>query len=701
MEFLKIWEILRRRRWIIIGIFLIFSATVIIGTKQLTPIYQARAKVLIEDSTAQESLLTILGLQGVGQQGNLPARSSDNPYATDIELAKIKPLLDGLISSLQLHNKDGELMGPEELTDWGLSRYISPQPYVEVNQYEDADILEIVSYSSDPQEAADMANILAESYIRDRLDRVKENYGTARVFIENKIQNVKEEYYKALSELKDFKLKTGVTDVKLELQRLNNRLADLNKLYEDNEKSISELEKTINEAQSMLSKTDMFRKATKEFSLNDQIKTLKNKLNELLVNVAEKSVDFTREHPEYQKLEKEIEKVKELLKVEAEVVFSRETFSVNPIYDELINKLVNASIDKEAALMKRIILKKFIDKYEDSLRKLTRDSAEISKLELTLGVKKDMYQRLLQYLSQISIAESMTLSKLKLVERATKPDEDKPFFPAKMLNYILGIILGLFWALVIAFFVEYIDNTIKSPNDLKRIASLTLLGTLPKSKYLKRRQIISNINPTLSIVERFRKMKNNILYVSVDKPLKCIAITSSTVLEGKSSFASNIAITFSMEGRRVLLIDLNLRKPDIHRFFNISNSIGITNILTKESKLEDAIVENVYEGLDLLPSGPVPPDPGKLIESQRLKEIISTLNERYDVVVIDTPAAAGLNDAIVIGGIADGVILINESGKVTFSMFEYVKENMVKANVDIIGVILNKFKGYFRGYYKN
>ena len=138
---------------------------------------------------------------------------------------------------------------------------------------------------------------------------------------------------------------------------------------------------------------------------------------------------------------------------------------------------------------------------------------------------------------------------------------------------------------------------------------------------------------------------------------------------------------------------------DLFKFFKISNDIGITNVLAEGLQLEKAIIHTSVKGLDLLLSGPVPPDPSRLIESQRVKDTINTLKERYDMVIIDTPPALAVNDAIVIGAAADGVLLVIESERATFAMVEHVKETMTKANLNLIGVVLNKFKIHGAIYY--
>jgi capsular exopolysaccharide synthesis family protein len=206
-------------------------------------------------------------------------------------------------------------------------------------------------------------------------------------------------------------------------------------------------------------------------------------------------------------------------------------------------------------------------------------------------------------------------------------------------------------------------------------------------------------------VEAYRTIRNSIRYASVDKPIKSLVITSSIEFEGKSSAASNIAINFSMEDKKVILIDFDLRRPTLHKYFHISNNKGVTNVLAEGLQLKEAIRQTNVNGLALLPSGPVPPDPGRLVESQKVKEIIDALKEMYDMVIIDTPPAMIVNDAHVVGALADGMLYVIESGRATFPMIEHAQELMAKAGINLVGVVLNKFRiqghSYYHHYYYN
>jgi len=226
-----------------------------------------------------------------------------------------------------------------------------------------------------------------------------------------------------------------------------------------------------------------------------------------------------------------------------------------------------------------------------------------------------------------------------------------------------------------------------------------VLGTIPKAKSLKRSNIISTLDPTSPIIESYRMVRNSIQYISRDNLPKSIVITSSVEGEGKSSIAANISLAFKMSGMSIMLIDFNLRRPSLHNFFDVPNDKGLTNVLTEEIELKEVVVHTGLEGLYLLPSGQIPPDPSKLVESRRLKDIINKLKEEFDIVIMDSPPIIPVNDPIVLGAIADGTIYVIESGRVNLSMIEHTIGIIERAGINLIGIVMNKFKVHRVGFY--
>lgn len=693
MELRNLWKIICRRKWIALITFFIFFVTVVIVTHLATPVYEAKAKVLVESSDTLSSLKSTLGL--TAQNVQTTTSDQDEIFDTEIALVTIKPSLEKLISDLNLKDKHGKRLKPENLVKWSLLNKILARPYVEAEQHESSDLIEITSGSPNSVEATKMSNELAAFYIDNRVDYVKKECEAIHTFLENQIKDIKEKYYMSLSEKKDFMVRELTVDLQKETDDLLDYISDLKNDYKSNEIGIAQSGESIILIEKKI--------GGKEYASSDLINSLESKLNDLLVDVSGMGVDFTAEHPDVLQLNRKIDTIKNTLKERAEIVLNDTEVSIGPIYEELIKNLKDAYISKKVGELKRDLLKRYIDKAQNDLMKIPSKSTRQAQIELPLSANQDVYKKLLEYLTQVGVAETMTLSNIKLVEPATEPD--KPDFPNKALNYVIGIFLGLFWGVASALFTEYIDNTIKSPEDIKHVKSLTFLGAVTRARQLANINTISGLDPTSPIVEAYRTIRNNLRYASADKPIKALVITSSLNGEGKSSVTSNIALTFSTEDKRVILVDLDLRRPALHKFFHTPNEKGVANVLAEGLPLNKSIIQTGIKGVDLLPSGPVPPDPGRLVELQKVRELIEILKGMYDIVVIDTPPVMSVNDAIIVGAAADGVVYVIESGKITASMVEDVRELMAKAGLRLVGVILNKIRMHefpcYPSYHKN
>jgi len=218
------------------------------------------------------------------------------------------------------------------------------------------------------------------------------------------------------------------------------------------------------------------------------------------------------------------------------------------------------------------------------------------------------------------------------------------------------------------------------------------------------RNLITVTNPKSPISEAYRTLRTNIIFSAVDQDIRTIMVTSSGAGEGKSTTAANIAATYAQNNQRVVVLELDLRKPTVHKTFNLSNRIGITHILTKQVELEEAIQESNIPNLDVITSGPTPPNPSELVGSKALANIILKLKEKYDLIVIDTPPVLAITDSQLIASYCDGVVLVAESGKVKRTALLHAKERLQVVNARILGVVINNAKrkkedNYYYYYY--
>ncbi|WP_425590609.1 CpsD/CapB family tyrosine-protein kinase [Fictibacillus enclensis] len=216
---------------------------------------------------------------------------------------------------------------------------------------------------------------------------------------------------------------------------------------------------------------------------------------------------------------------------------------------------------------------------------------------------------------------------------------------------------------------------------------------------LTQRSLITHNNPKSPISEQYRTIRTNIQFSSIDIQYQTIMVTSAGPGEGKSTTVANLAVVLAQQGKSVLLIDGDLRKPTVHYTFKVSNIQGITNVLTRQITLEDAVVQTNVEDLYVLPSGPVPPNPSELLNSKAMEMVVEEAKSKYDYILFDTPPVLAVTDAQVLANKSDGVVLVTSSGKTEKEAIVKAKELLDNANAKILGVVLNQKEMKDNSYY--
>jgi len=220
-----------------------------------------------------------------------------------------------------------------------------------------------------------------------------------------------------------------------------------------------------------------------------------------------------------------------------------------------------------------------------------------------------------------------------------------------------------------------------------------------KQFQMQNRSLVTMLNPKSPISEQYRTIRTNIQFSTVDKEMRTIMVTSAGPGEGKSTTTNNIAVVFAQQGKKVLLVDSDLRKPTVHYSFRVDNHTGLTNVLTKQDKLERAIRETDQENLYVLPSGPIPPNPAELLGSRAMEQFFDDVKDLFDVVVFDTPPVLAVTDGQVLANKVDGVVLVVSSGKTETDAALKAKETLVNSQAKLLGVVLNNIKRTESQYY--
>jgi len=594
MELRLLLDILWRRRWVILEVFAVVVVLMIGSTFMLPPIYESAAKVSLRSADAESLLLSNLGVKGL-----TPTRSDDSDISTSVLLATSRPILEDVIGKLQLRNTSGHLLKPERFVDPSIIvGKLFPKPFVQMRQLEDSNVIKINATSRDPDESAMIANTLAKLYIKDNLAKRQEQYKSAREFIEQQLTAVRREYLEVLSELQAFKTSEQIVDLEGETTAAIQRMDSLLREKQEKLSLLADVTARMQELEAQLASDSVRGLAGVAMQENSHVQTLRRMLSELEQELAQETVEKTEEHPDVVVVRSRIAQTKKELAAELE------TFRGGS------GKLLE--FQREQAALKAQIqsISTEMERHRGVMFELPAKSSNSAQLELKYRVNQEMYSSLLEYLYQIGLAESMTLSNIRLEEKAVVPDVDKPKSPSLLINTILGIVLGIGLGLAFGLVMEYMDNSVRTPDDVKELG-LPFLGSVPKFKRT-RRMSIDKKDPRSPLYEAYRSLRNAIRYAGVDEEIKAVEVTSALASEGKTTTAVNLAIILAHEGKRVLLVDTDLRKPNTHKYFGLPNDIGLTSLMAEKAELAVAVQTTRVKDLYLLSSGPVPPDPARI-----------------------------------------------------------------------------------------
>jgi capsular exopolysaccharide synthesis family protein len=266
--------------------------------------------------------------------------------------------------------------------------------------------------------------------------------------------------------------------------------------------------------------------------------------------------------------------------------------------------------------------------------------------------------------------------------------------PRPLLNALLAAVVGLIVASALAFLLEYLDDTLKTQEDVERVLGLPTLGTIMRMRAGKGRSEIYRLAPLLfprsRDAEAYRTLRSNIQFAALDSPLRTLLVTSATPSEGKTVTAANVAIVFAQEGRHVLLVDADLRQPGVHDMFGLANHTGLTTLLRDEGISLDAVVYQPEGNLDILATGQLPPNPAELLGSQRMRAFLEQLRTTYDLVVFDSAPLELVADTAVLSSFLDATVLVVDAGRSRREAVRRARETLARAGARVLGVCLNR-----------
>lgn len=325
-----------------------------------------------------------------------------------------------------------------------------------------------------------------------------------------------------------------------------------------------------------------------------------------------------------------------------------------------------------------------------SARQITDTQNQIAALQTKLATLQGNYANLL------SNTQRGAVNTLSVIEPAVTPN--RPIGPAKAISILVAAVLGFALASSAAYLLEYLDDTLKSPDDVKRVIDVPVIGYLAELDASESDRLIISANPRHPMAEAYRSIRTNLEFLGVTQPLKSILVSSTDTEEGKTSIATNLALAMAQNDKRVILIDADLRNPAIHKFLDIDNETGLSDIFLGKSSLHNAIRVSSEERVAVITAGAEPPNPSELLASRKMDEVLSSLEDIADIVIVDGPPFI-LTDAAVLGPKVDGVLLVVRPGFTRQSAAQAMMEQIKRSGARILGVVLNRIPDKLSSYY--
>jgi len=349
--------------------------------------------------------------------------------------------------------------------------------------------------------------------------------------------------------------------------------------------------------------------------------------------------------------------------------------------------------------------------------KLSTDSIEYTNLRGAIAKKRETLDQLLKRQSEIALSSHMhdtRQSNIRIIDRARVPE--LVYRPNKKLNLLLGLLAGLGLGIGLAFLIEHLDNSIKSADEIRRLAGFTVIGMIPEMRAGGPRPVrkdapmhpadvqpdlVTHHAPRSPLAEAYKELRTSTLLASPDEPPRSILVTSCLPQEGKTQTSLNLAIALAQTGRRVLLVDTDLRRPRLHAALGIVNDFGVSTYLSGNARVEDLLRETIVPNLTALTSGPIPPNPSELLGSRKFVALARDFaeTERFDHLIFDSPPLLSVADPVIIAAVLDGTILVVQSGKTPRDAVIRGAGKLRHDSVKVLGAVLNSISEDEHGYY--
>jgi len=680
LHFLDYWRVIRIRKAIIITVFLITAIIATAVTFILPESYSSTTRIKVEQD--------VNNVQGMVD--NTPSMSGFDPYfiQTTFEIMQSEVVLSNVIATLNLNDKWGKKFNNGGTLKTSETMLILKNSMV-LTPVRNTKLITIAVYSDDPKEAAQIANAVAESYRQYRLQTREELAMTGLKSLQDQYDKEEQEVLTVQSNVDELRRVLKIVDYNTG-STLGNTPLSQEQIRQLNDQRI-EYEKDYTEA--LMQYNDLKGYDTK-------------KLRDILPSV---SSDAT--------LQNELDKLHESEQQYAVLTndYSLTNVVVLRVKSE-IDTLNNEVDDRVVGVMAGISSK--VDAQKAALDEITREVNDAKQNDLADAAKNQPYydakrkldqldeQHRLLYLKMDAERVDASIPKDSMVQVVDSAEPGKaPVKPNKPLNIALGLIFGLIMGVGLAFFIEYLDTSVKTIDDVERIFQAPVLGVIPQNIGYLLEEGAESKN-----AEAYRVLRTNLLFTRRNEKFNTIVIVSAGAGEGKSTTTINLSTVFAQAGNRVLIVDSDLRRPTLHKLFKVPNNLGLTNYLLKQNSVVEVVQATPVPNLDFMPSGKLPNSAMGILGSAQMKEMIDELKQRYDFIFFDSPPILGVSDASVLASEVDLVMQVIQYRRYPQPMTIRAKQMIEKVGGNFVGIVLNNinmsqdegyyyYSGYYHDYY--
>jgi capsular exopolysaccharide synthesis family protein len=674
LHFLDYWRVIRSRKEIILAVTLLVTLTGFFVSSLMTKRYQATCRIKVYQENQDMQVF----------QRQLPEQY--NPYflLTEIEVLRSELILGEVVEKKDLarywgekYNKDGAPLTRDQAIDMLKGR-------VQIQQQRNTSNIDITAVADSPEMAADLANLIAKTYEQQRIRASVEEVQLGLSTLEQLLDEKNQEVIDAENRLEEIREETGLTtfnygvQISAETERVRQLQADLMSYRVDmltREARLEQLEKLQGEG--LVNALLMSVPDRSLEMLRSQLVDAEIQLKMLLENLGENHPDVRRVRAGLvetrERLQAAIEGIKAGLRTDYAVSKSK----VNALESELA-KVEEAERDAQ------------------SLKLLPFQRAERE-----VRVKRSVLASLQARVAQEGVDIALPRTPVEIFEPARPPREF--FSPNYMLNIALSVFVGGVFGVGLAFFIEYLDTSVKTVDDVERYLGTPVIGVIPQKI-----KPLNQEGPESPHAESYRVLRTNLQFANGGKRGGAFAVCSGGVGEGKSTTLFNLAYVCAHMGDRVLVVDSDMRRPVQHTILGVSNREGLVNVLMRDVPIEDAIQTTSHENLHFLPSGRLPSHSVGMLDTQRVRDLIKNLKARYDIVLFDSPPIMGVSDSSIIASEVDGVLLVVQYRKYPRQMSSRAKRLVENVGGKVLGVVLNNinilrddYYYYYSSYYSH